>query len=317
MLLATLTFLFGWVLQCYAKRPGVPDLEEHAQLSVDNNATPKLLRSKTESFLQHQVSGSRFAYVWYLADGDEDIACAVLVAASAVTSNGLRANTDLVAIYNENVPEKERFTKLGIKLIHVGEPASKGSWQWRESFLKLRAAELFQYDRVIYFDVDAFPLGTLDNLFDIAKFPVEIAAPRAYWLSQPFVQSGGPMVIDPRKIFYDRDFSKPMDASVGHVGGEMDWVNNQFRDRVDVLDGFYALLIGEWCEGDGIYQHWQKQFGKGPNWLLENAAMVHFIADWKPWSITTESLVKAKCPRSQPQLLQVFQRWWSAKAKVC
>ena len=50
---------------------------------------------------------------------------------------------------------------------------------WRESFLKLRAAELFQYDRVIYFDVDAFPLASLDNLFDIAKFPVEIAAPRA------------------------------------------------------------------------------------------------------------------------------------------
>ena len=125
------------------------------------------------------------------------------------------------------------------------------------------------------------------------------------------------MVIDPRKIFYERDFSKPMDASVGKVDGEMDWVNSQFRDRIDVLDGFYALLIGEWCEGDGIYQYWQKQFGKGPDWLLENAAMVHFIADWKPWRITTESLLKERCPKYQPQLLQVFQRWWSAKAKVC
>lgn len=310
-----LAFLFGWVLQCYAKRPGGMLFLE---LNVDNNATHKLLWSKTESFLQQQVSGSKFAYVWYLADSDENIACAILVAASAVTSNGLRANTDLVAIYDGNVPGKERFEKLGIKLIHVDEAASKGSTAtWRDSFLKLRAAQLFQYDRVIYFDVDAFPLASLDNLFDIAKFPVEIAAPRAYWLSQPFVQSGGPMVIDPRKIFYDRDFSKPMDASVGTVGGEMDWVNSQFRDRIDVLDGFYALLIGEWCESDGIYQHWQKQFGKGPDWLLENAAMVHFIATWKPWRITTESLLKEQCPKSQPQLLQVFQKWWSAKAKVC
>jgi len=94
-------------------------------------------------------------------------------------------------------------------------------------------------------------------------------------------------------------------------------VNSQFRDRIDVLDGFYALLIGEWCESDGIYQHWQKQFGKGPDWVLENAAMVHFIATWKPWRITTESLLKEQCPKSQPQLLQVFQKWWSAKAKVC
>ena len=36
-------------------------------------------------------------------------ACAILVAASAVTNNGLRTNTDLVAIYNGNVPEQERF----------------------------------------------------------------------------------------------------------------------------------------------------------------------------------------------------------------
>ena len=158
---------------------------------------------------------------------------------------------------------------------------------------------------------------TISSTLQSSQLKLQPLVRRAYWISQPFVQSGGPMVIDPRKIFYERDFSKPMDASVGKVDGEMDWVNSQFRDRIDVLDGFYALLIGEWCEGDGIYQYWQKQFGKGPDWLLENAAMVHFIADWKPWRITTESLLKERCPKYQPQLLQVFQRWWSAKAKVC
>mmetsp|Transcript_69518 Transcript_69518/g.165796 ORF Transcript_69518/g.165796 Transcript_69518/m.165796 type:complete len:301 (+) Transcript_69518:68-970(+) len=259
---------------------------------------------------------NKFAYVWYLADGDDDIACAVLVAASTVRT-GLRPNVDLVAIYNGAVPGRPRFETLGIKLIRVEEAAAKGEYQWRESFLKLRAAELFQYDRVVYFDVDAFPLGSLDNLFDIARFPVEIAAPRAYWLEQPFVQSGGPMVIDPRRLFYSRDFSEPMNASVGEVGGEMDWVNAHFRDRMDVLDGFYALLIGEWCGSDGIYKHWQNHFEKSSQWVMENAAMVHFIADWKPWRLTSVSAVAAKCPSAQPQLLQVFERWWAAKAKVC
>ena len=92
------------------------------------------------------------------------------------------------------------------------------------------------------------------------------------------------MVIDPRKVFYQKDFFDPMNASVGQIGSEMDWVNLHFRDRVDMLDGFYALLIGEWCASDGMYQYWQKEFGKGPEWIMEKAALVHFIADWKPWT---------------------------------
>ena len=79
----------------------------------------------------------------------------------------------------------------------------------------------------------------------------------------------------------------------------------------DILDGFYALLIGEWCASDDMYQYWQKAFGKGPEWILKKAAMVHFIADWKPWDRTAEGL-KRKCPDSQPQL-----QWWEAKANVC
>lgn len=271
---------------------------------------------KSPVLLQQHVSASKVAYVWYLADSDSNVACAILVAASAVSKHQHRHNADLVVVYNQDVPEKPRFAKLGIKLIHVKEAMSKGSWQWGESFLKLRVAELFQYNRVIYFDADAFPLGSLENLFDIAKFPVEIAAPRAYWLDQPYVQSGGPMVIDPRKVFYQKDFFDPMNASVGQIGSEMDWVNLHFRDRVDMLDGFYALLIGEWCASDGMYQYWQKEFGKGPEWIMEKAAMVHFIADWKPWDLTVEGL-KDKCPDSQPQLLQLFQKWWDAKADVC
>lgn len=262
-------------------------------------------------------SHGRVRYVWYLADSDPDIACAILVAASAVSQHGIRSNTDLVVIYNQDVPGKERFTKFDIKLLQVKEAASKGSWQWAESFLKLRVAELFQYHRILYFDSDAFPLGSLENLFNIAQFPVELAAPRAYWLDQPFVQSGGPMIIDPRKVFYHRDFSEPVETSLENFGSEMDWVNGQFYDKVDMLDGFYALLIGEWCESDDVYQHWQKHFGKGPEWLLKKAAIVHFIANWKPWRISSPERLESQCPKSQPELLQVFQKWWDAKAEVC
>ncbi|CAE7169701.1 SLC1A2, partial [Symbiodinium pilosum] len=88
-------------------------------------------------------------------------------------------------------------------------------------------------------------------------------------------------------LFYERDFSKSLDASVVQVDGEMDWVNSHFRNSMDVLDGFYALLVGEWCGDDKIFQYWQKYFQKGPEWILAHAPIVHFIAEWKPWRLTT------------------------------
>lgn len=80
---------------------------------------------------------------------------------------------------------------------------------------------------------------------------------------------------------------------VGQIGSEMDWVNSHFRDRVDILDGFYALLTGEWCASDDMYQYWQEQFGKGPEWIMEKASMVHF-ADWKPWNLTPDGRASAQ-----------------------
>ena len=63
--------------------------------------------------------------VWYLANSSSNIACAILVAAASVQQNGLRPDTDLVAIWNRGVPGLERFQKMGIKLIQVKDP-----WIW-------------------------------------------------------------------------------------------------------------------------------------------------------------------------------------------
>eukprot|EP00435_Cladocopium_sp_Y103_P028953 s2161_g7.t1 len=308
------------------ERPGLRGSKENldAGVAIDlnsSNITPPSAWASSE--VSTDVSNTtvapaeharKYAYVWYLANSSSNIACAILVAAASVQR---RPDTDLVTIWNRGVPGLERFQKMGIKLIQVKDPVSKGKYQWTHSFVKLRTAELFQYQRVIYFDVDAFPLGSMDNLFEIAPFPVELAAPRAYWLKQPQVQSGGPMVIDPRRIFYKRDFSKPMEGSVGYVAGEMDWVNKHFINTVFMLDGFYALLIGEWCGVDGAYRYWQKHYEESPEWVLQHAVLVHFISDWKPWLLTNEAALKKRCIKPQPQLLQIYQKWWDAKEKYC
>lgn len=266
---------------------------------------------------------SKVAFVWYLTNYESsDIVCAILVAARGTRETHPRANVDFAVIHTQDetaIPHLEKLKRDGIRLIKVSPPTTQGSDQWVESFAKLRIAEPLGYDRVVYFDVDTYPLGRLDYLFDIADFPVEVAAPRAYWLPQPFLQSGGPMVMDPSKNFFKKHFQGILDGGGdgGSYKGEMDWFNKEFRDTAVVLHGFHALLVGEWCNSDGISKYWQKYFDKPSSWVFLHASLVHFIADWKPWKITTPEQLSAKCPAAQPELLQTFQKWWDAKKEVC
>jgi len=269
-----------------------------------------------------KVKLSRVAFVWYLTSYEsQSIACAILIAARAIQDMHPRPTAEFVVVHTlGSVPMKPKFDKCNIRLIKVPEPSARGQHQWVSSFLKLRIAELFDYDRVVYFDVDTYPLGNMDYLFDLADFPVEIAAPRAYWLKQPFVQSGGPMVVDPRNNFFDKHFKGVLDGRGGRWGGyasEMDWVNEAFRDSIVMLPGFNALLVGEWCNTDGIYRYWQKYFDKSSSWVMEHASLVHFIAEWKPWKITNKAALNRKCPGAQLGLLAVFEKWWNAEAAFC
>mmetsp|Transcript_29866 Transcript_29866/g.64635 ORF Transcript_29866/g.64635 Transcript_29866/m.64635 type:complete len:428 (+) Transcript_29866:66-1349(+) len=277
---------------------------------------------------------SKLAFVWYLTKYESrNIACAILVAARGIQKTHPEHTASLVVVHTLDegaIPLRQKMEQLGIRLIKVEQPKTLGRDQWVESFTKLRAAQLYDYDRLIYFDVDTFPLGRLDDLFELGNFPIEVAAPRAYWLPQPFVQSGGPMVIDPRSNFFDKHFRSILEdpgslSQTGHrrarpagrFAGEMDWVNQEFRDTVTMLPGFHALLIGEWCASDGIYRHWQKEFDKSSAWVFQHATLVHFIANWKPWVITSPAALNAKCPNAQPELLAAYQKWWSTKAEVC
>lgn len=267
---------------------------------------------------------TRNAFAWYLGSSyqKEEYACAVLVAAKQVMNTSKRQDVDFVVVHHGGVPGVEKFKRLGIRLIDVPLPAARGKRQWADSFLKLRVAQLFEYKRIVYFDVDTFPLGNLENLFEISEFPIEIAAPRAYWLPQPFVQSGGPVVFDPETYFYSRDFEDVLDHSSresNRYSGEMDWVNAHFKDSVTVLDGFYALLIGEWCGRDGVYRHWQKHFDQSSEWVYNHAALVHFIAGWKPWNFhDTDDLVMHMCVgQEQLELRKAIDAWWAVQRQVC
>ena len=49
-----------------------------------------------------------------------------------------------------------------------------------------------------------------------------LAAPRAYWLAQPFFQSGGPMLINTSSERFGAALRRPLPD---HYAGEMVWRN--------------------------------------------------------------------------------------------
>merc|ERR1719161_2593407 len=143
-------------------------------------------------------------------------------------------------------------------------------------------------------------LQNVDHLFneldDIEGSPHyhPIAAPYAYWLNNEnpeFFQSGGPMIINPQ-ITSSREDTRDMihGQHQEEVAGEMDWMNAHYHNDVVLLHGLYALLIGEWMPGDGVFKHWQQQLSISSSDLKQKARMVHFIAGWKPWRWSKEQI---------------------------
>jgi len=268
------------------------------------------------------VSDTRkVAYVWYLTKYHlTSYSCGVLVAIAMLQDMyRARANAEFVVMHTPGVnpPHKPSFEKRGVKFVEVAEPRSRGSHQWVESFTKVHTSHLFQYDRLVFMDSDTVPLSNMDELFDLSPFPVPMACPRAYWIAQPWFQSGGPCVVDPYQLFYDRYFKESLEKNTGHWGGEMDYLNEKLKHVAPLLSGFYALLTGEFCRDDGAYHKWSDFFGQAASWVRSQARMIHFIAQWKPWDIPNAASLRRKCPHMDPELLEIYQTWWSWRSKVC
>lgn len=141
---------------------------------------------------------------------------------------------------------------------------TKGKYQWQCTFDKLQAARLTRYEKVIFLDSDVLVLQNLDELF--VSTQGDICAPVAYWLSQPFYMSGGPLVLRTgESAFYDAiDQILP-----NNYAGEMDYINTLV---VEPLPAEYTVLIGNWYASDAV-------FGR---FALGDSKLVHFIANWKP-----------------------------------
>eukprot|EP00928_Gymnodinium_smaydae_P098533 TRINITY_DN9183_c0_g1_i1.p1 TRINITY_DN9183_c0_g1~~TRINITY_DN9183_c0_g1_i1.p1 ORF type:complete len:161 (+),score=14.69 TRINITY_DN9183_c0_g1_i1:523-1005(+) len=157
----------------------------------------------------------------------------------------------------------------------------------------------------------------MDYLFSsFGDMRIPLAAPRAYWLPQPFLMAGGPLVIDPRHDFWDRYYAPAVEQNAGVYPGDMDYLNVAFHDEITLLPGFNTMLIGEFMPGDKIFNHWGKYYAEDSSWVLDNAYSVHYIADWKPWKWTFKA-IKAKFPDAPKELVTLYGQWYTYQTSVC
>lgn len=218
---------------------------------------------------------------------------------------------------------KLRIEEFGAKVRRIKEPESKGSakepWTTRyiQSFAKLRAAELFEYRRVVFLELDYLPLQNPDHLFSAFGDTVRVpyAAPRMYWDSKKSFSQAGPFVTDPDPVLWKRHFARVLDEgkSDGKFAGDNDWTNKEFSGQEPMLPGFMALLVGEWIPGDGVHGFWGRTYGKNAEEIYRDAPGVHFVAGHKPWSDVNLATPKEK----HTQLWGVYERWWSMRDEVC
>lgn len=227
------------------------------------------------------------------------------------------SSVDLVVMHASDLSTflKKRLSQLGVKTVQISTPATKGDHRYYTSFEKLRAAQLFQYRRVIFLEMDYMMMRSLDHYFEVfGDIPIAYAAPKMYWVAQTGYTQAGPYLADPTKLHWEKFFKNVMDEhSAWGYPGDNDFTNMRFKKEQPVLPGFLSLLVGEWIPGDGIEQFWGKYYDWTPQRVYEHAYGVHFIADNKPWkqnpSFWTESEYK--------QLDAVYKKWWDLQRRVC
>ena len=232
--------------------------------------------------------------------------CPARVAVSMLRAADASNNTDIVVL----VPHSVRIRVPGATVRPVAVAAFKGHGSWENTFMKFRAVQLYEYDRVMFLDLDLLVLASPRYLFASAPATFTVAAPRAYWLGQPFLVSGGPMVFRPSLGLYDR-FKTVLDGprSSRQYPGEMDWFNEVFKDDAVALDGIETMLSGEFVPTDRVYAWWGKRMWVNASTTLRRATFLHFIATWKPW-------IHHPQPRT-PELVSVYNRWAQIKQNVC
>jgi hypothetical protein len=264
-------------------------------------------------------SRNRLAFVFYATD--EDYAVAVLVFVQLLRDLGIRDDADVIVLHlpiGSSIVKKmkqmgianrvqlplapamaEKMKRMGITSRLFETPPSVKNAFYRHCFLKLKSFQLVEYDRVLFIDADSIPLKNLDYLLSL-QISEPVAAPRAYWLQQPFWTSA---------LF----IAQPSDASWARVerhfetadernSYDMDIINCEFSNEIQSLPPATFCLNTEWEDAN------QRGLFPDPVEAYDSVAVVHFTAVGKPWTYSTDEVRRLR-PNAHPIFYDLWDKW--------
>jgi hypothetical protein len=247
----------------------------------------------------------RFAYVLYATN--VWYGAASLVTLRCLKALTAREDVDFLVLHT-GLPRflLETMEETGAQPVEVSRLRYTSGRYFRDCLVKLRIFQLTQFDRVVYLDVDTLPLKNLDPLFSF-PFSEPLAAPPAYWLTQPQVTTLL-MVVKPSPEHWGRIKRHFQSAARnGHYDGEI--INLEFQDQIHLLPDTYACLNSEWEDRDGSLH-----FGD-PATAIRGIPLVHFTALGKPWYFHPVSARRLR-PNAHPIFHSLWQAWWSQRNEI-
>ncbi|GBF93664.1 hypothetical protein Rsub_06767 [Raphidocelis subcapitata] len=295
----------------------------------------------------------RLAVALYAAR--DEYACAALVMLARLESLGLDPSIERVLITpaGYSLPPRVAAAAASRRARLVAAPPLAGpdgdAYEfYRGSMSKLFVFSLSEYRRIVFLDSDSWVRDArqLDALFDLP--PVELAAPRAYWLD-PGRPSGGCddhaapgahvgevpyagrqqkftsalMVVTPSAALWLRVAGKYFPEGAGprlrHGEYDMDLLNQEFKDEVMLLPGPPLFALSQhWQDaaGDGVWSPFKGRLSQERLWA--EAGLVHFSQPGKPWYAELRGAeLRKKHPDAHPRLYELFDAYNNATAALC
>ena len=191
--------------------------------------------------------------------------------------------------------ETDYFVKLKpVEVLHKNNTDQK---TWADSYTKLLAFNLTQYDRVLAIDSDSVLRQNLDELFLLPKAP--LAMPYVYWGEPEGWQfSSQLMLIQP-----SADGFLEIEASIKNAKPDeydMDIINKLYKGKIlKIPQRPFCLLSGEFRRKNHEAYLGSRSRDWDPDLVLEQARFMHF-SDWpvpKPWIRAPKDLLNKHMPK--------------------
>jgi hypothetical protein len=256
-------------------------------------------------FLRLPKSSNRLAFAFYATD--ENYAVAVVVFVYLLRDLGIREDADVIVLHLPLAPPiLQKMARMGITTRVVEPfPVARNEY-FRHCLVKLRILELADYERVLFIDADAIPLNNLDDLLSL-PISEPIAAPRAYWLRQPFWTSAL-LVAKPSTAAWTR-VRRHLETAASTSCYDMDLINREFAHEIQSLPLTSFCLNSEWEDAD------RPGFFADPVEAYSSVSVVHFTALGKPWAYSTDE-VRSLRPNAHPLFYDMWDKWRATREAI-